>query len=118
MIPSQANDNDMLPKTMCCKCSVKLKSSYDFILQAHDVNTKYSQLLGNSGDPLQDGILTELGSASDWLVESTIDLPLRQYIPEIKLEEDFPEHKVTLGPPQEADDNEAKLEDEGSLVYL
>ncbi|XP_065363358.1 uncharacterized protein LOC135956717 [Calliphora vicina] len=81
--PSQTNDEDLLPNTMCCKCSGKLKSSYEFILQIHNVNKKYSQLLA-CNDPLQ-----EIENLSDCLAESTIDLPLEQYIPEIKLEEDL-----------------------------
>ena len=68
---------------MCCVCSEKLKISYDFLLQIRDVNRKFLKLLGKSEDPQQNGIVEQL---FDVLKEPTIDLPVQEYISEIKLE--------------------------------
>lgn len=96
----QTTHDDSLPKTLCCVCSEKLKTSYDFLRQIHSVNRKFLKLLGKSEDPLQDGFQSDVEQFSDCLEESTIDLPLEQYIPEIKLEDDL-------------ESTHTKLEDEG-----
>lgn len=85
----QTTHDDLLPETMCCVCSEKLKSFYDFLRQIHSVNRTFLKLLGRSEDPLQDGFQSDNEPFSDCLEESTIDLPLEQYIPEIKLEDDL-----------------------------
>lgn len=102
---------------MCCKCLGKLKSSYDFILQIHDVNKKYLELLDNCNDPLQEGLFNEVevDNITDCLAESTIDLPLNQYIPEIKIEVDFPDpYNIVLDNNLCSGNGEAKLENEGT----
>ncbi|XP_065366542.1 zinc finger protein 709-like [Calliphora vicina] len=78
--PLQTNDDSLLPSTMCCICSEKLQSSYDFILQIHNVNNKYSKLLEECN---------EMYTSTDCLAESTIDLPLKVVMPEIKLEDEL-----------------------------
>lgn len=88
---------------MCCKCSDKLKSSYDFIQQIHNVNKKYSQLLSSCKDPLQD---------MDCLAEATIDLPL-----EIKLEEELLEPPFTTDLTSKVESHkETKTENEGTYL--
>ncbi|TMW51204.1 hypothetical protein DOY81_003681 [Sarcophaga bullata] len=97
--------DDLLPTTICCVCSEKLKSSYDFLRQIHSVNRKFLKLLGKSEDPLQDSFQSDVEQYSDCLEESTIDLPLEQYIPEIKLEDDL-------------ESTHTKLEEEGNQTYF
>ncbi|KAI8128332.1 Zinc finger protein 845 [Lucilia cuprina] len=105
---TETNEEDFLPKFICCKCSGKLKSSYEFTLQIHNVNKKYSQLLASRNDPLQ-----EIDHFNDCLAESTIDLPLDPYMPEVKLEEDFVDpYNTSLG--NKLSDSEGKFEIEGA----
>lgn len=79
------DDDDPLPKAICYECSDSLKKAYDFIIRAQDVNEKYLKLLViDVGDPLQanDGN----NPLSDCLEESVIDMPVDQYLGDVKLE--------------------------------
>lgn len=89
---------------ICCRCSNRLKSAYDFITQAQDVNDKYMKLLTSDDDPLGQSGGKSGDLLSDCLEESTIDIPLSQYIPDVKLEEGHAdqfnvilEHKLAEG---------------------
>ncbi|XP_075150721.1 uncharacterized protein LOC142224821 [Haematobia irritans] len=80
----QISINDPLPKTICTNCSTSLKNAYDFITRAHEVNEKYLKLFvsdGGGGDPLEGN-----NPLSDCLEESAIDMPVDQYLGDIKLE--------------------------------
>ncbi|XP_013108712.2 zinc finger protein 91 isoform X1 [Stomoxys calcitrans] len=80
----QISIDDPLPKTICNLCSTSVKNAYEFVTRAHEANEKYLKLLaidGGDADPLDENNLL-----SDCLEESAIDIPVAQYLGDIKLE--------------------------------
>ncbi|XP_037805814.1 zinc finger protein 845-like [Lucilia sericata] len=98
--PPQPYDENLLPNTMCCLCSEKLQTTYDFIRQIQNVNEKYSKLLeGCNG----------LYNSTDCLEESTIDMPMKELLPEIKLEEELNPYDVVLTSTDQLDEVPATI---------
>ncbi|KAM7346631.1 uncharacterized protein ACRADG_006483 isoform 2-T2 [Cochliomyia hominivorax] len=79
----QTNKDELLPKTVCCKCLEKIKAFYHFKLQIEIVNREYLNLLENSNKSNQEIVfLNKIDSSSDCLAESEIEI--EEFLTEMK----------------------------------
>lgn len=82
-------EEDSLPNTICCKCLNKLIKFYDFIIQIKNVNNKYKELLSIpiESDQQVEETCTAIDASSEGLMDSDNDMPMEEFISEIKVEE-------------------------------